>query len=395
MKLFLRFKFVLDEIMSMDNRLKAIYSWFINGTPKPYKVVMIPTNRCNLRCPYCPNSLDRIRGKFKKSDELLDKEWKEIVKEGLEMGVKEWSIIGGGEPFLRKSVVLNVVRMAKKVPNTDCEIITNGTLIKESDVKKLVRYGLDRILVSIDGPNAKIHDSLRRVKGAFEKATRSIRLISKYKKKLKREKPYIKVNMVLNRENYKEIIPMIEFLRSIGAQELALHPMREYYELPELKRFNLRKEDIKEMPKIIKKSKIIAQKYGILLNTDMVDIEMGKVTGVNSEEEKSKNDNERKIPIRKRKIIKKILKCSCFEPFYTIFIDPRGDVNACSPAGRGIPSLNVREKSLREIWNSKELQKIRELVSKGFQFEICQKCGLTDLKMHIRNALIDGVINEV
>lgn len=394
MKIFLRFKFVLDETMSMDNRLRAIYSWFINGTPKPYKVVMIPTNRCNLRCPYCPNSLDRAQGKFKKSNELLDKEWKEIVKEGLEMGVKEWSIIGGGEPFLRKSVVLNVVRMAKKVPNTDCEIITNGTLIKESDVKKLVRYGLDRILVSIDGPNAKIHDSLRRVKGAFEKATRSIRLISKYKKKLKREKPYIKVNMVLNRENYKEIVPMIEFLRSIGAQELALHPMREYYKLPELKRFNLRKKDITEISKIIKKSKVVAQRYGILLNTDMVDIEIEKAK-VNTEKKKVKDNTKKKISVHKRKIIERILKCSCFEPLYTIFIDPKGYVNACSPAGRGLPSLNVREKSLREIWNSKELQQIRKLVSRGFQFEICQKCGLIDLKMHIRNSLIDGVINEV
>ncbi|MCD6371309.1 MAG: SPASM domain-containing protein [Candidatus Aenigmarchaeota archaeon] len=81
--------------------------------------------------------------------------------------------------------------------------------------------------------------------------------------------------------------------------------------------------------------------------------------------------------------------------FYTIFIDPKGYVNACSPAGRGLPSLNVREKSLREIWNSKELQQIRKLVSRGSQFEICQKCGLIDLKMHIRNSLIDGVINEV
>jgi len=251
----------------MEGRVKTIYSWFVGKIPNPYKIVMSPTNRCNLKCPFCPNSLDRIQGKFKKKDELSDKEWKKIIKEGLEIGVKEWSIIGGGEPFLRRSVVMNAVRMIKKVSNTDCEIITNGTLIRESDVKKLVKYELDRILVSIDGPNAKIHDSLRRVKGTFEKATRTIKRFAYWK-------PYIKVNMVLNKKNYKEIIPMLKLLKTLGVQELALHPMREYYNIPELKQFNLRKKDIIKIQNYIKECRTIAQRYGILLNTDMVELEV-------------------------------------------------------------------------------------------------------------------------
>jgi len=376
----------------MESRIKTIYSWFVGKSPNPYKIVMIPTNRCNLKCPYCPNSLDRIQGKFKKIDELSDKEWERIVEEGLEIGVKEWSIIGGGEPFLRKDVVVNAVKMIKKVPTTDCEIITNGTLIKKGDVKKLVKYELDRILVSIDGPNAKIHDSLRRVKGTFEKATRTIRLISKYKKKFKKEKPYVKVNMVLNKENYKEIIPMLKLLKEIGAQELALHPMREYYKIPEWKRFNLTKKDILKIAEYIKKSRMVSQMYGIVLNTDMVDLEIEKFK---SKKKKEKINVKEKISFKKRKIIEKILKCSCFEPLYTIFIDSNGYVNGCSPAGKGLPSLNVKEKCLEKIWKSKELQKIREQVLRGFQFEICQKCGLTDLKIHIRNSLIKSVINEI
>ena len=374
----------------MEGRVKTIYSWFVGKIPNPYKIVMSPTNRCNLKCPFCPNSLDRIQGKFKKKDELSDKEWKKIIKEGLEIGVKEWSIIGGGEPFLRRSVVMNAVRMIKKVSNTDCEIITNGTLIRESDVKKLVKYELDRILVSIDGPNAKIHDSLRRVKGTFEKATRTIKRFAYWKKKLKNEKPYIKVNMVLNKKNYKEIIPMLKLLKTLGVQELALHPMREYYNIPELKQFNLRKKDIIKIQNYIKECRTIAQRYGILLNTDMVELEVH-----GTKKRKTKIDVRRKIPIHKQKIIKKILKCNCFEPLYTIFIDPNGYVNGCSPAGKGLPSLNVKEKSLGEIWKSKELQQIRKQVLRGFQFEFCRKCGLTDLKIHIRNSLIDGVINEI
>jgi MoaA/NifB/PqqE/SkfB family radical SAM enzyme len=366
-------------MVSNLERIERIKSWFLGKSSLPFKAVLIPTNRCNLNCPYCPNALPRSENLFKSEDELSKKEWEKCVKEGLELGIKEWSIIGGGEPLLRKGTVIPLVEIIKKY-DTDCEIITNGTLLEKDDIKKLVEIGIDRILFSIDGPNAKIHDSLRGVKGAFKKVKRNIEFLSKLKKKFKKEKPYIKINMVLSKANFKKIDEMVKFVKKIGGNELALHPMREYYKLPLLKSFLLKDSLENDLKESIEKAKILAEKLKIFLNTDMVRIE--------------KNVQKKEKKIYHSILIRKINKCNCFEPFYTILIDPNGFVAGCSPAGKGIKSLNVKEKSLKEIWFSEELSQVRKKIMAGQQFNYCSKCGLTDMRMRIKNDLLESVKNE-
>jgi MoaA/NifB/PqqE/SkfB family radical SAM enzyme len=358
----------------MNEKIERILSWFYGNPSYPFKIVMIPTNRCNLNCPYCPNALPRWKGEFKKREELPIKKWEEIVKEGLRLNVREWSIIGGGEPFLRKNVVMKTVELVKKIPGTECEIITNGVLPDENVSKKLVELELDRVLVSIDGPNEKIHDSLRRVKGAFKKATSFIKNIDKWKRKLKKEKPYVKVNMVINKKNFDKINEMLIFLKKFKVQELALHPMREYFDLVDLNFFQLNSKEREYLKKAIEKAKKLAEKLEMKLNTDMVNIEMDNL-------EKSNSSTTSKLK-------KKIEKCFCFEPLYTIFIDANGLVNGCSPSGKGKKELDTKKMSLKEIWFSKEFEKIRRKVMNGKCFDYCSKCGLIDMKIHIRNELM-------
>lgn len=372
----------------MEDKIKRLARWLKGEESPPFKIVLNPTNRCNLKCMFCPNALPRSEAKFKAEDELIDEKWAEVVDNGLKLGVREWSIIGGGEPLLRHTAVFSMIRSIKNFDNKiDCELITNGTLFRKGDIENLVNMGMDRILFSIDAPDAETHNYLRGVEKTFENSVENLKLFSAIKEKLKSDKPYLKINMVLNNRNHRKIERMVEFIKNVGAQELALHPMREYDELNfQIKKLKLNSSQEMEIKEEIIRAERLSRELGVSLNRDMVNLEKNnsinqELTNINPE---SAN---RKEP--KSELSKKITATNCFEPFYTLFIDPSGNVAQCSPAGSGYKELNVRDKSLQDIWYSKKLSSIRKLIGAGGRLECCLKCGLTDMREAIRKELLE------
>lgn len=367
-------KWKTDSMDFHKEKLRRILKWFSGMKAPPFKAVLIPTNRCNLKCFFCPNALPRNEGKFNPEDELTKDKWLKTVGECLDSGVWEWCIIGGGEPLIRCDVVVPLIGKIKEFDERmNCELITNGTMFQEDDIEKLVKLKIDRIIFSIDGPDAETHDYLRGVKGAFAIAIKNLKLFSEIKKKLKAEKPYLKINMVLNNKNYDKIIKMLKFIKRIGVQELALHTMREYWELnPQIQCLKLNPQQKKELMIEVEKGRKLSEKNDITLNTDML----------NSTE----NDGGF---INKSELIENIIKANCFEPFYSILIDPEGKVAQCAPAGSGYGNLSVDRKSIRNVWYSKKLNSVRKKVLEGGTLDCCIKCGLTDMKEHLRRDLIN------
>jgi len=351
-----------------EEKLRRICLWLKNKTAPPFKAVIIPTNRCNLRCSFCPNALPRSKGIYNIKDEIKDEKWIKVVKEGLKTGIREWSIIGGGEPLLRYNAVISIIKTIKTFNGvTDCELITNGTLFQKKDIRELVMLGLDRIIFSMDGPDAKTHDYLRGVPSTFTKAINNLKYFVEWKQKLKVDKPYLKVNMVLNKKNFKKIPKMIKFLAKIKVQELALHSMRIYWELENgIKDLILSPSEKEELKTQISKAQIMAKKVGLYLNTDMVEFLPEKYKQVN---------------------LNNTLKVTCFEPLYSLLITPEGYVGKCAPSGNGFKELNINKKSLKEIWQSEKLNSIRKMILEGKTFDSCSKCGLVDMKIHLANDL--------
>jgi len=54
-------------------------------------------------------------------------------------------------------------------------VCTNGFKLTLDTAKKLKRYGVQRVIVSIDSPNPKIHDSFRKCDNAFNKEIKGIK----------------------------------------------------------------------------------------------------------------------------------------------------------------------------------------------------------------------------
>jgi MoaA/NifB/PqqE/SkfB family radical SAM enzyme len=83
----------------------------------------------------------------------------------------------GGEPTIRKDII-ELVSYARSVGYATVSVITNGLRMADPVfTSAMVAAGLNDVLFSVHGPDARIHDSLTRVTGSFEKLMRAIDLV--------------------------------------------------------------------------------------------------------------------------------------------------------------------------------------------------------------------------
>lgn len=129
------------------------------------------TNRCNLACRHC-----WVRaGASVDGEEITLQESTGILKDCKKLGLRHVKLTGG-EPFLIPWV-LGFIQQAAELDVT-VGIETNGTLVTPEIAESLKKSGnITHISVSIDGATEEAHESLRCVKGCFEKAVTGIKTL--------------------------------------------------------------------------------------------------------------------------------------------------------------------------------------------------------------------------
>jgi len=107
------------------------------------------TDRCNLRCHYCmPEShYDWLP----QSDLLSVDQILKVVAAFHKLGVTKLRLTGG-EPLLRKDIVMVVQTLRKNFPSLELAMTTNGTLLSPV-ANDLREAGLDRLTISLDAVN--------------------------------------------------------------------------------------------------------------------------------------------------------------------------------------------------------------------------------------------------
>ena len=127
----------------------------------PSQVVWELTLKCNLKCLHCGSSAGRAR-----KNELSTKEAIKLCKDLAEIDSKEVCFMGG-EPFLRKDWYI----LGKEVKDLGMELlfISNGFMVNNDIISKLVKLEPYGVSTSLDGATAKTHDYIRGVKGSFKK----------------------------------------------------------------------------------------------------------------------------------------------------------------------------------------------------------------------------------
>ncbi len=138
-----------------------------NGLPPLYTILISPTMRCNLNCAGC------YAKNYQKKDDLPFEIFDKIVKEGKEIGVAFFTILGG-EPFLRN----DLFSLFEKHCDVYFQVFTNSTLLDEEVIKKLVEMGNVTIQISLEG--FKEGNDKRRGKGHFEKVMKTMDILSEH-----------------------------------------------------------------------------------------------------------------------------------------------------------------------------------------------------------------------
>ena len=124
--------------------------------------------RCNLTCKHCYSiSADKDFPGELSTQEVYG------VMDDLKRFRVPVLILSGGEPLLRPDI-FDVAQRAKGL-GFYVGLSSNGTLIDESNIRRIAETDFDYVGVSLDGIRAT-HDKFRRMQGAFEKSLAGIRL---------------------------------------------------------------------------------------------------------------------------------------------------------------------------------------------------------------------------
>ncbi len=174
----------------------------IYNRDKPSAISVDITSACNLRCPFCSAEAGPAR-----PDDLTLEDIIPFVEQ-----VKKYKptpfALSGGEPLLKKDMVLYMVENLSPIRDIIVTIFTNGTLITKEYAQELHDAGLQIIRVSVDGHTEELHDRIRG-KGAFRKTIRGIEY-------LKEVGIHVNVISTICRTNYPYYREIKEFISHLG-----------------------------------------------------------------------------------------------------------------------------------------------------------------------------------
>jgi SynChlorMet cassette radical SAM/SPASM protein ScmF len=297
------------------------------------------TSYCNLKCFHCwisPRYTDKNKAPKEANFSLL----KDIINQALPLGLKNIKITGG-EPFLSRHI-LNLISYAY-LKKLDIFIETNGTLIDDDNAEFLKKNGVKFVSVSLDGPDKRIHESLRGNKECFDKTVEGI-------KSLKRSGLNIQVIMSIHKGNIDYLDDTIDLAENLGANSFKINCISEISRGRSFKRKGL-SLNIKDYVLLNKKiDEELQPKYKIKIIFD-IPLAFKRLENI-------KNG-------KGRCGIKNIL---------GVMSD--GSISICG-IGEILSSLrlgNIEKESLRQIWeNSSVLRIIREGLPSRLE-GICGKC---------------------
>lgn len=153
-----------------------------------FSSTVLLTWACNLKCVYCfENTGEHITNM---NIEQANRYIQFVINAAKEKNVKTVSIcLFGGEPLVNFEIGEYILDKVKTYCDNNgvcfvCSIITNGTLINENIIDRLIKYSCYSIQITLDGVK-QVHDSRRMKKngdGSFDEIISALKLLnSRYK----------------------------------------------------------------------------------------------------------------------------------------------------------------------------------------------------------------------
>ena len=321
--------------------LPNLIQYFGGWSPFPVGVVLVLTVRCNLKCDMCLQAEER-QGELV---ELTLDELKNVVDDlDASFRFKPFIHLTGGEPLLRGDLLSLLAYIKERGFN--CSLTTNGLLL-ERHAEELVRLGLDRIHVSIDGP-AEVHDVVRGVPGAHDRAVEGVRAVAAARTRIGISKPSITINTVITDANLSQLGAMIPIAKEAGADALSYQHLM-FFSCINQDQVPLDVDKLlAEVPRLKQQAK--ATGLPVTFYPRMSE-ETLRVYYGGSEDE---------------------LKRKCVFPWYVVRVDTQGNITPCY--GFVVDNVKSKQSSFRQVWNSQRFRDFRKRLAEAGVFPECGRC---------------------
>jgi radical SAM protein with 4Fe4S-binding SPASM domain len=169
---------------------------------RPLSLTIALTFDCNLSCSFCS-----VKGGSPLNNELTTDDIIPLIEQVKKHKPTPFRL-SGGEPLLRKEIVLSILEEVCPIKEMSVSVLTNGTLVTEDYAQQLYDAGLRLARVGVDGHTSAVHDALRG-RGSFEKAVRGI-------KHLQDVGIHVNAAALICHTNYPYLEDIRLFLKEIG-----------------------------------------------------------------------------------------------------------------------------------------------------------------------------------
>ncbi len=337
---FIRKKFIVP-LKSYDEMFLEKNSLY---TSTPIYMTLGITSNCNYNCKHCGNN-----SMCKKDTDLKEEEIYCLIDEMEEMGLLKLNFTGG-EPTT-DSNLLNYIRYAKgKIPRLT--LTSNGSLIDFEFACKLKEAGINMVKISLDGLS-DFHNEFRNSPFAFEKALQAI-------VNLEKNDIEVRVQSTLTKYNIDDLLDLMEVLSDLKISHHTIVPVCPIGRAD--KDMMLDSEEYKEfIIKMYDKVKKLNEKG---TNTHF---QIRPIFGF-----KELFDNNIQTSFETLSI-----KYSCEALENTMEIKPNGEVVPCSFLD--IPLGNIRNNTLKEIWNNMKANDMRCKFKNNNHNDECLHCNKNDI----------------
>jgi pyrroloquinoline quinone biosynthesis protein E len=171
------------------------------------------THRCPLHCVYCSNPLELQN----RTNELTTEIWSHVFKEAAELGVLQADLTGG-EPLARIDI-LELIRAARTA-GLYVNLITSGLPLDEARLAKLIEAGLDHLQLSFQGAREETANEISGTKAHAQK----LRVLEW----LKQVRVGVTLNFVIHRSNIGQIEEMLALAESSSATRVEFANVQYY-----------------------------------------------------------------------------------------------------------------------------------------------------------------------
>jgi len=163
----------------------------------PLLVHLEPTNVCNFKCRFCPESLDDYKDQAGGLFNLSLEHYTKILNELKKMPkLKSLNFFMMGEPFANKNI-LKFVKMASSANISETYMIsTNGALLTKEKYSDICKSGLNYLRISIFGSNEIAHFKATQSKVKLSRVKENILNFKKFKEDNSYLYPRILVKMI-------------------------------------------------------------------------------------------------------------------------------------------------------------------------------------------------------